>query len=157
MYTVRKVHLFQIGRINRVARILDRCGKDMAEKYDLHHWHNPHLKNLLIVVLCALKNRIYLVYDDAGVPIATFQTKQVEKNMRFEKLATDPSFSGKGVGSFCMNTIEEMAKAAGCGKVCMEVYDKSAHALRFYENRGYTVCGTVDTLKYTEIKMEKKL
>lgn len=34
------------------ARILNQCGKDMAQKYGLHHWDNFMIKSCVIVVLC---------------------------------------------------------------------------------------------------------
>ena len=128
----------------------------MAKKYDLHHWDNSHLKNFIIVALCELKNTVYLVTEDEK-PVATFQTKQVGKTMRFEKLACSPKHSGKGIGSFCMSYIEEIAKKEGCDRVEMEVYSPSQHALDFYLHRDYEVCGETKTLKYTEVKMGKKL
>ncbi len=141
----------------KISSILYDCGKDMAKKYDLHHWDNSRFKTWIIVALCVLKNRVYLVEDESGKAIATFQTHRAGDAMRFEKLATSPSYAGRGVGSFCIEQIEALAKKDGCAKVCMEVYSPSEHALHFYEKRGYTACGTTQTLKYSEIKMEKQI
>lgn len=74
-----------------------------------------------------------------------------------KKLACLPEMSGKGIGMFCINTIEKMALKMSCKKVCMEVYAPSKHALDFYLHRGYKVCGNTKTLKYSEIRMEKVL
>ena len=156
MYRVRRIGLLNLLALCKVCSILYRCGKNMAEKNGLQHWNNSYLKTLAIVFLCALKNKIYLVYDGKRA-IATFQTKKTGDALRFQKLATDPRYAGKGVGSFCLNEIESVAKAMGCARVCLEVYDKSAHAREFYEHRNYVVCGEVSTLKYTELQMEKKL
>lgn len=156
MYQLRKVQPWNIPGIFRVVGILSRCGKNMAQKYDLHHWDNPFIKNLAIVALCILKNKLWLVYDRTQA-VATFQTKKTARGMHLQKLGTDPACGGKGIGSFCMRTIERMAKEASCDTVYFEVYDKSQHALDFYLHRGYTVCGQVSTLKYTELTMEKKL
>lgn len=89
MYQVHKVNLFNFPGQIKVNNILFDCGKDMAKKYDLHHWDNSHFKNFLIVAMCELKNTVYLVTEDEK-PVATFQTKQVGKTMRFEKLACSP-------------------------------------------------------------------
>ena len=156
MYRVKRIGIINLPGQIKVNNILFDCGKDMAKKYDLHHWDNSHLKNFIIVALCELKNTVYLVTEDEK-PVATFQTKQVGKTMRFEKLACSPKHSGKGIGSFCMSYIEEMAKKEGCERVEMEVYSPSQHALDFYLHRGYEVCGETKTLKYTEVKMGKKL
>lgn len=156
MYKIKKICLLNLLGQLKVNNILFDCGKDMAVEYNLHHWDNSHFKIFIIIAICELKNIVYLVTDNEK-PIATFQTKKVGKVMRFEKLASSPKNSGKGVGSFCINQIESIAKKAGCEKVCMEVYSPSQHALEFYLHRGYVVCGETKTIKYSEIKMEKVL
>lgn len=156
MYTLTKVGKIDVPKLNTVARILNSCGKDMAEKYDLHHWDNPFIKSLLIVGMCTLKNDIYLLYDETK-PVATFMIKRNSDALHFEKLGTLPYESGKGIGSLCMKKIEEMAKKTGCNKVIMEVYEPSQHAISFYEHKGYKRVGITDTLKYKEIKMEKDI
>ena len=156
MYSIIRLNLWNILKLNKAVSILHKCGKDMAKRYDLHHWDNSYLKNWLIIIICALKNKIYLVTDGKSY-VATFQTKKRKEMLCFQKLATDPSFSGKGVGSFCLSQIELMAAESGCTEVVCDVYDKSAHAIQFYENRGYHVYGTCETIKYKELKMKKKL
>ena len=153
--TATKIHA--VKDLIIVAKILYACGKDMAENYDLHHWDNPYLKALLIVAACALKNNVYLVLNNEKKPVATFQTRINGKDLHFEKLAVAPQEAGKGIGSFCLETIEQQAKAQGCNSVVMEVYDLSKHAIKFYEHRGYKEKGITDTLKYKEIKMEKSM
>ncbi len=154
LYTLKKVGRLDIIRLNKVASILNACGKDMAIKYDLHHWDNPYLKSFVIVGLCALKNNIYLLYADEK-PVATFMTTIQDDALHFEKLGTLPSEAGKGIGSLCMSKIEEIAKNAGCKKVVMEVYELSQHALSFYKHKGYKAVGMIDTLKYKEVRMER--
>lgn len=156
MYTLTKVGLFDVARLNKVASILNACGKDMARKLGLRHWDNSYLKTFIIVGLCALKNQIFLLYDGSR-PVATFMTRICKDGLHFQKLATAPSESGRGVGSFCMEKIEEIAKESGLQKVAMDVYEASKHAIAFYEHRGYRSAGVTNTLKYREIKMEKSL
>ena len=155
MYSVHKVNPYDIVGLYRVEQILHRCGENMAIKHGLQHWNNSHFKNAVVMALCIMKNKVYLVYNNDHNAIATFQIRKGGTELHFQKLATDPVFSGKGVGSFCLEYIERVALAEGCDKVCLEVYDKSKHAIGFYINRGYWVCGSVNTLKYTELKMEK--
>ena len=156
MYQVSKLSKCNIIRLKKVSDILYECGKDMAKKYDLHHWDNSHIKNHIIVALCAIKNDIYLVYN-GKTPVATFQTCKLEKSFLFRKLATSPAFSGEGIGSYCLTEIERLARENGCREVVCEVYDKSEHAKRFYEHRGYTIYGATETLKYKELKLKKEL
>jgi ribosomal protein S18 acetylase RimI-like enzyme len=156
VYKLKKIGAIDILGQIKVSNILYISGKDMAQKYDLHHWDNSHIKNQVIVILCALKNSIFLVID-GNKSVATFQIRKNEDVLHFEKLATLPSVSGKGVGTFCMQQIEEIAKNHGCSRVSMEVYTNSEHAIKFYEQRGYKIIGETNTLKYTEVKMEKIL
>ena len=156
MYTLRQLGKCDVPKLCKVAHILNSCGKDMAEKYDLHHWDNSYFKSFIIVVLCSLKNDVFLLYDN-GRQVATFMTNQSGEALHFEKLGTLPTESGKGIGSLCMDKIGEIAKASGCKKVCMEVYEHSKNAIRFYEHRGYKSVGTTETLKYKEIGMEKDI
>ena len=137
MYTLTRVGLFDVARLNKVASILNACGKDMERKLGLRYWDNSYLKTFVIVGLCALKNQIFLLYDGSR-PVATFMTRVCKDGLHFQKLATAPSESG-------------------LQKVAMEVYEASKHAIAFYEHRGYRSAGVTNTLKYREIKMEKSL
>ena len=156
MYKVKKVSKLDISSLNTVARILYACGKDMAQEYNFHHWDNPYIKTIAIVGVCGIKSEIYLLYDD-NKPVATFMIQRDEDEFRFEKLGTFPSESGKGIGSYCMRKIEEMAKEAGCKRIVMAVYEPNKHAISFYKHKGYTVVGTTKTMKYREVKMEKSI
>lgn len=156
MYSVCKLHKWNISKLKMVSDILYKCGKDMAAQYDLHHWDNSHIKNYIVVGLCALKNDIFLVYDE-NVPVATFQIRKEDKSLLFQKLATSPAFAGGGIGSYCINIIEMMAKESGLTNVICEVYAESKHAITFYEHRGYKTYGTTQTLKYKEYKMRKDI
>lgn len=154
-YTCKSVSFLHPIRLLATAKILYLCGKDMARKYDLHHWDNSMLKTTAVVCYGLLKNKTFLVYDEKA--IATFQVKKNGDCLHFGKLATLPECSGKGIGSWCMSNIEQMAKDQGCSSISMEVYDKSNHAKEFYLHRGYVLCGEVKTRKYTEFKMRKDL
>lgn len=156
MFSVCKVSFKNALKLLDVTDILHKSGKDMALKQDLHHWDNSRLKTLVIVLLCAMKNDIYLVYD-GEIAVATFQTKKIGNSLLFQKLAVDPGFANKGIGSFCLGEIEKLAKLAECGSTICEVYDKSEHAISFYTAKGYTVCGTTNTLKYKQLELRKEL
>ena len=156
LHSIRKLRIWNIAGLLKVSSILYECGKDMAAKYDLHHWDNPHIKNWAIVALCALKNDIYLVYDNK-IPVATFQTRKINQSFLFQKLATLPQFAGGGIGTFCLNEIETLAKGKNCIEIICEVYDQSEHAKRFYEHKGYLIYGETESLKYKELKLRKEL
>jgi len=89
--------------------------------------------------------------------VATFQTRKLNRSYLFQKLATLPEFAGGGVGSFCLNEIERLAKGENCVEIICEVYDKSEHAKKFYQHKGYLTYGETDTLKYKELTFRKEL
>lgn len=153
---VKRVHLYNVKKSLSIAKILNRCGQDMAKKYEIYHWKNSMVKSCLIVVICLLKNRVYLVIEEKK-PVATFQLKKRGDILFFEKLAVIPEASGKGYGSYCMKLIESRARKLDCKKVQMEVYDKSIHAINFYLNKGYSQVGEISTMKYTDLVMEKNI
>ena len=66
---LKRVHIYEVNNLLPLARILNRCGKGTLKKYDLHHWDNPMVKNCIIVLLCMLKNQVYLVMDNKN-PVA---------------------------------------------------------------------------------------
>jgi len=156
VFVLKKIGKFDVFHLKQVASILNACGKDMAQRYDLHHWNNPYIKSLVIVALCAMKNDIFLL-EKNDKTVATFMTKVQGRTLHFEKLGTLPAEAGMGIGSFCLTKIEEIALNAGCNKVAMEVYEPSQHALAFYEHRGYKAVGMTETLKYKEVRMERSL
>lgn len=156
MYKVKRVRLFNFIALKKISNVLHSCGKDMYQKHGLKHWDNSRFKNAIIVLMCSLRNDLYLVLDDNGNQIATFQTKKSNVNMRFMKLATLPEYAGNGVGTFCLSYIEKLASESNCEYICCEVYDQSRHAIEFYKKRGFELCGEITTLKYKELKMRKR-
>ena len=93
MYQVKKIALWNLKGLHQVNTILSLCGRDMAKKYDLHHWDNSYIKNVVILILCVLKNQIFLVYDEQ-YPVATFQLSESVNELKFQKFATEPQKSG---------------------------------------------------------------
>lgn len=94
---VKRVYPYHIKNMVNISKILNCCGKDMAMKYGLNHWNNPLIKSLVIVCLCALKNKMYLVLEK-NKPVATYSMRIQDKALFFEKLAVLPCAEGKGWG-----------------------------------------------------------
>lgn len=158
-FTVKRTSFFNIPAFFKIARILKDCGDDMHSKYGLNHWKNSYFKTLLIVYYTALRHRVYGVYQkDTKTMVATFQTRKVsEDKLGFSKLAVSPKVSGKGCGSACLSKIEELAKSEGFCTLTCEVYEKSEHAYEFYKKRGYVTVGSINTRKYCELILEKRM
>lgn len=151
---IRTIH--NMKDIITVTNILYTCGKDMAQRYDVHHWDNTWIKTYIIVLLCVIKNDVFIVEKDNST-IATYQTKIMDKSYHLEKLAVDPKYHGHGVGSFCLHHIEKVARQNGCIKVELEVYSKSDHAIKFYYAHGYSHIKNSTTRKYDVFCMEKEI
>ncbi len=156
-YSIKKIAIYNIPALIKVSRILKKCGDDMYSNYKLSHWKNSYFKTFLIVVYTALKHTVYGVLDETDNMIATFQTSRRGEGLHFSKLAVSPEVSGKGIGSYCLSKIEALAKEKGLTCLKCEVYDKSKHAYDFYIKRGFIESGRLETLKYTEIVLEKML
>ena len=154
--TVRKLNKLNFIGLCKIPDILYACGRDMAKRYALHHWDNSRIKTLAIVFYCAIKNKMFLVYEDK-TPVATFQVRKNGDTLLFQKLATLPQYEGRGIGSFCINEIETMGRDLKCTDIDCEVYSESKRAIQFYEHKGYCRYDVRKTLKFEEILMKKTL
>ena len=83
--------------------------------------------------------------------------KRMNDSLHFSKLAVSPHSSGKGIGSYCIDFMENEARRLGASALECEVYDKSRHAYDFYINRGFKEVGKTGTLKYSEFVLKKTL
>lgn len=155
-YIVNKIKKTDLKSLINICKILYLDGKYMFSNYNLNHWNNSYIKTFLIVLICNLKNDIYIVKADELV-IATFQIKVIKEKLYFQKLGTHPEYMNRGIGKFCLMSIEKIAKSLNCNEIFCEVYEKSEHAKKFYEKNGYKVYGNLKTLKYMEIELYKEL
>ena len=155
-YALIKVGTLNFGSLRKAARILKDCGDDMYNKNGLAHWKNSYFKTLLITIYLSLRNKVWLITENSE-GVATFQTRITGDSLHFSKLAVRPSFAGQGIGSVCLECMENIARENDVYKLTCEVYDKSEHARSFYEKRGFVENGSIQTLKYSEIKLEKRL
>lgn len=147
-----------VTQIWAVANVLTSCGKDMYIKYGLRHWNNSIFKNILILYYTLLVKHTTLwgVYYNKNL-VGSFQTKLDGQYLNFCKFAVLPDISGKGIGGKCISKMEEIARQQHLLGLSCEVFDESKHALDFYRNRGFSKEGTLNTLKYTEIKLLKRI
>ncbi|MDL2293665.1 GNAT family N-acetyltransferase [Ruminococcaceae bacterium OttesenSCG-928-D13] len=60
-------------------------------------------------------------------------------NGECEVTALDSFAEGRGYGSALMAAVEEAARATGCGRVWLSASNDNAHAIRFYQKRGYVL------------------
>lgn len=157
MYQLCRVRCYNFISMWRVQDLLYKSGRDMAKRFGLEHWNNSRLKTSAIVCLCMLKNEVYLCRNADGQFVATLQLKKQGQAMHLAKLAVSSTMTRRGIGVQCLKLVEQKALQRDCKTVECEVYEASKHAISFYEQNGYKICGTVETLKYREFRMQKCL
>ena len=141
-------------QIDTVFRILRRCGHQMARQ-GLFHWI-PSYSRRAIRRDCAEK-QVFLVWDDeAKAYTSTFQLhEKPDGNLWARKLAVDPSFRGRGIGTRDMTFMVEYARKNQYPALCLDVYAKSVNAIRLYEKLGFVTFGEAHTIRFRELLMKK--
>lgn len=133
--------------------ILTQCGQDLQARFGLNHWVPPY--PLELMRKSAQERDVYAIYDGAEL-VATFTTGTVpppyyltipglweswdaagEPALYLNRLAVRPELQGRGIGTWCMKTIERMAQAEGCKAVRFDAYDKHLKLLEFYDRLAY--------------------
>lgn len=153
-FSVKEVKITNLAGQMQVEKVLYACGKDMAQKYDIHQWDNSHIKTMAIVALCELKNKVFLVFDENKKAVGTFQVRVCGEALSFEKIGTMPECQGHGIAGKMLEQIRKIAKDKGCSKITCSVYEKNRYALEYYLKKGFKVCETTQTKKYKLINME---
>jgi len=54
-----------------------------------------------------------------------------------EELAVHPELQGQGIGAFCLEQIEHLARVRGCTHIVLEVAENNENALKFYRTRSF--------------------
>lgn len=138
-----------------VDRIQCACGAEITERLGPGHWAT---KSNMAGVRERMKTRsIYLVFDDAGEAIATFTVGK--KTPRFWPrtlwrvpdaealgvfgLAVLPSHQRRGIGTWIMHAIEDLARDQGCRFVRLDAYEANPRSVAFYRKLGYDERGRV--------------
>lgn len=133
--------------------ILSKCGQDMQARFGLSHWIPPY--PLELMRKSAEERDVYAIVDGIEL-VATFTTGTVpqpyyltipglweawdaagEPALYLNRLAVLPRLQGRGIGTWCMNTIESMAQAEGCRAVRFDAYNKHLKLLEYYDRLGY--------------------
>lgn len=140
--------------IDNIYKVLQECGQDMYKTKGLTHWLRPYPKDRIKE---DIKTKfVFVVYNDNEF-VATFTLIVSDRDICICKLAVSPGSSGKGIGKKCMQYIEEFARVRNINILKLDVYDKSARAISFYEKLGFIVTGQKPTTNFTVLLMEKHL
>ena len=134
--------------VEELHSILEKCGQDMQARFGLGHWVPAYPLHLM----CrdAETKSVYAVREGDQV-VATFTVGTSAppyydlsmwedpdaKALYVSRLAVLPALQGKGIGKWCMKTIEQLAAAEGCVAVRLDAYDKHLELHEFYRHLGY--------------------
>ena len=153
------------AKITEVYEIIKNSGEDMLRNQGLTHWSTPY--SIESIKRNCSEREVFLVSDlDKDQYVHTFQlefsytldrNKTEKKIASINKFATDPQVAGKGIGKQSMKFIEDYCRSKGVSKICLDVYEKSEHAIRFYKNRGFEIIGQKPTRHFMVYLMEKQL
>lgn len=142
--------------IDRVFRILRKCGYNMVKKF-LFHWIPSYSRKKIrrdceryVVVLVHDEN-----FDDYTSTFQMYVNK--EGNLYVRKIATLPKYEGKGIGRNNLRYMESFAQQQGCPKICLDVYVRSKGAIGFYRHNGFYEVGTKRSIRFKELVMEKRI
>ena len=65
----------------------------------------------------------------------------VNGDLYFMSMAVDPHFSGRGIGTALLRSIEQEARNKGCPTIRLLTYEPLINAIALYEHFGYTRTG----------------
>jgi GNAT superfamily N-acetyltransferase len=166
-----KVMPHEDAKIKKVYEIIKNSGQDMFHNQGLSHWKTPY--PIESIRRDCLDREVFLIKDmDKDEYVNTFQLEFINYDSSrilsnnnnkkdvvayINKFATIPQMAGKGVGKRSIDYIETYCKSKGISKLCLDVYEKSEHAIRFYKNRGFSIIGQKPTKHFVVYLMEKQL
>ncbi|WP_455392934.1 GNAT family N-acetyltransferase [[Eubacterium] cellulosolvens] len=154
--------------IEEVHEILRLCGLEMKDKFNLGHWNPPYPVHLMqkdakesYVYAVKEQNKTLATFTISKKPL-DYYYKNIWLNPDHEAiyvshLAVLPKFQGRGIGSWCMRTIEDFAREWGCAAVRLDAYEKYPLLLEFYVKLGYQQRQTVTYQRLRLICLEKIL
>lgn len=159
-------------KIEAVFEIIKSSGEHMHKNLGLIHWKTPYPKES--IMRDCQGREVYLGRDlDTNRYVHTFQieftfpkssacSKEImvgKETVGFfatiHKFATLPDAEGQGIGKLSLEYIESYCRQKGIKKLCLDVYDRSDHAIQFYKNRGFEIVGSRPTRHFNVFMMEK--
>ena len=153
--TALRMQSVSASEIPSLHQILVACGLDLQERLGLDYWVPPYPLEKMVGDLG--DKRIYGVFSGEEA-IATFTLEttmppeytqygkirwQVKHRlaMYVHRLAVLPSWQGRGLGTWCLQSIETLAAEQGCSAVRLDAVKVNRNLLAFYKRRGYRLVG----------------
>ncbi|HLX56601.1 MAG TPA: GNAT family N-acetyltransferase [Ktedonobacteraceae bacterium] len=146
------------NEIEALHEILRQCGQDMKVRLGLGHWDPPY--PLELMRKSVEERSVYAVHNDEQL-VATFTVGTQaptyyrtipgvweswdaagEPALYANRLAVLPEIQGQGIGTWCMQEYERIARVEGYEAIRLDAYDKHLRLLAWYEKLGYHWRGT---------------
>jgi GNAT superfamily N-acetyltransferase len=150
-YEIQKIGADEVEAVHDILR---ECGQDMKLRLGLGHWDPPYPLHLMRRE--AEEGKVHAVCDGERT-VATFTigteaypyhdmtlwTDPTAKATYVGHLAVLPHLQGKGIGTWCMRIIEDLAIDQGSEAIRLDAYGTHAKLLEFYARLGYSQRGVV--------------
>lgn len=144
-----------------VLRILHKSGQSMFLNEGLSHWLKPYPLEKLkedisdkAVFLAMQSNEVLGTFMLTKNKTQFF--KDEDNYIYLSKFAVAPNHSKKGLGTQCLDFIEDWAKKHNYIGVRLDVYEKSIPAINFYKKNNFQVVSTGKTTNFNVICMQKR-
>jgi len=155
-----------VSEIPDLHQILVECGLDLQKRFNLCYWVPPY--PLEKMVKDANKMDIYAIrLDFELIGTFTIETKIPPGYLKYgdinwqnpslsafyiHRLAVLPLFQAKGIGTWCLQQIENLAINRNYSAVRLDAVKINQKLLNFYEKSGYEKVG--EMIFYPEDKYE---
>ena len=134
-----------------IAKIRTAVAEKLTSEYGKGHWSSP--SSIRSVLLDLRTSSVYIARQQEKV-IATLRlvTKKpwaidvkyftpVKKPLYLTSMAVDPELQRQGIGRFCLDEVERIAKEWPSDVIRLDAYDAPAGAGGFYAKCGYREVG----------------
>ncbi|AFY55977.1 acetyltransferase [Rivularia sp. PCC 7116] len=146
-----------VSQIPALHQILVECGLDLQKRCNLCYWVPPYplekmLKDARNMDLYAIK------LDSELIGTFTIETKMPSGYLKYgninwqnpglsafymHRLAVLPLFQAKGIGTWCLQQIENLAINRNYSAVRLDAVKTNQKLLKFYEKSGYKKVGEI--------------
>lgn len=134
--------------IDDLYALIEACGEDMYRRLGLDHWKPPtpkadfreyaRTKDVFAVVEGERLVATFTIRFDGPEPYpASSWADASHRAIYLNKLAVMPSLQGQGLGRWCMDEVERLARERGCHAVRFDALTRNVALLAFYDHLGY--------------------
>lgn len=173
--TALRMQPVSASEIPLLHKILVACGLDLQERLGLNYWVPPYPLEKMVRDLG--EKRVYGVFSgEEAIATFTLETTMPPEYTQYGKirwqvanglamyvhrLAVLPTWQGRGVGTWCLQSMEKLAAEQGCSAVRLDAVKVNRNLLAFYNRRGYRLVGELiyppETLLNDAFVLEKIL